>query len=540
MIIKEYLLQLKEKDELDLLLCDILLQQGYITDNVPKTGNRQYGVDIRAHRGKEILLCVVKQGDLNRRNWDSGPNAVRQSLNDIHDGYLNFIKGKDREKKLRIVVATNGMMDEALRPNWDGYVNKNTQWDGMNVEIAFWNIDQLTDFVQKNLFQEQIFDSEMQRLLRRALYYIDVGDYQKQYFEQIIDMFLSQLNDSNSRKVIKKQLSAVFLASQMIAQYAADAGIFKIGIMVSEYLIIRIWKYLLGNDKFEKRLYVDRLHTYLAAYEKWNRKYFGAVQCYCVSKICPPFNNPVEQRVMLYEVLGYLTSYAYYLSYKGENDDTARNECDNIITSIIQLINSHPQFLYPAYDNNIGVVSMLYRLLDRLGRYSDICVLMKNQCETLAYFYLSFRKYPTSSDSFEDAINIQLGLPSEDYSTSGFWGTMLEWIVLMDQKELYESIQPFLSEDLADVTKCTWFLCSNEEKSLYDPHAMNLAGDGVAYDAEKTFEKMKETVDYVMKQYEREDFSFDTYSFEALEFIISRYYGYLPRVKRETNIMVFE
>ena len=36
-----------------------------------------------------------------------------------------------------------------------------------------------------------------------------------------------------------------------------------------------------------------------------------------------------------------------------------------------------------------------------------------------------------------------------------------------------------------------------------------------------------------MKQYETEQFSFDEYSFAALEFIVCRYYGYLVRVKRE-------
>ena len=83
LIIKDYLLQLKEKDELDLLLCDVLLQMGFITDNRPKTGNRQYGVDIRAHNEETLLLCTVKQGDLNRKNWDSDPNSVRQSLNEM-------------------------------------------------------------------------------------------------------------------------------------------------------------------------------------------------------------------------------------------------------------------------------------------------------------------------------------------------------------------------------------------------------------------------------------------------------------------------
>ena len=61
LVIKDYLLQLKEKDELDLLLCDLLFQMGYITDKRPKTGNRQYGVDIRAYNDNEILLMLRKE-----------------------------------------------------------------------------------------------------------------------------------------------------------------------------------------------------------------------------------------------------------------------------------------------------------------------------------------------------------------------------------------------------------------------------------------------------------------------------------------------
>ena len=83
LIIKDYLVKLKEKDELDLLLCDLLLAQGYITDNVPKTGNRQYGVDIQVHTSTELLLCVVKQGNVNRTVWDGNENAVRASLNEV-------------------------------------------------------------------------------------------------------------------------------------------------------------------------------------------------------------------------------------------------------------------------------------------------------------------------------------------------------------------------------------------------------------------------------------------------------------------------
>lgn len=533
LIIKDYLLQLKEKDELDLLICDILLQMGYVTDNQPKTGNRQFGVDIRAHNDEEILLLVIKQGDLTRKVWDADQNAVRQSLDEIQDSYLNYINGADRNKKLHIIVATNGMIDEATRPNWEGYKAHNTNWDGMKVELDFWNIDTLTEYVQKYLFDEHVFDSEMQVLMRRALYFIGERDYRKEYYEQIVEMFILQLNDKDSVKVCKKKLCSVHLACQMIATYADEAGLFKIGIMVSEYLIIKYWKYIMTNNLFEKTAYIEWLIKYLSAYEKWNQKYYETVRYCCAGANRLPSCNPVEQKVILYEVLGYLITYAYFLSFMWTYDKLSHKRCQEILVSIVQLINNYPQFLYAPFDNHIGIISMLYRLLDRLGRFEDIKVLVQNQCGCLMQYYRMYKKYPSPADSFEDAVNIHMGFPSEDYVTSAFWGTMLEWIVLMNQEKTYDMLHDFSLEDLANVTKCAWFLTAEEEIKLYDDYAMNQAGDGVAFEVEQSFDEAKENISFVMKQYEQETFSFETYSFDALEFIICRYYGYLPRVKRE-------
>lgn len=533
LIIKDYLLQLKEKDELDLLICDILLQMGYVTDNQPKTGNRQFGVDVRAHNDEELLLLVIKQGDLTRKVWDADQNAVRQSLNEIHDSYLNYINGADRNKKLHIIVATNGMIDEATRPNWEGYKAQNTNWNGIKVELDFWNIDILTEYVQKYLFDEHVFDSEMQVLMRRALYFIGERDYRKEYYEQIVKMFILQLNDKDSAKVRNKKLCSAHLACQMIATYAEEAGLFKIGIMVSEYLIIKYWKYIMTNNLFEKPAYIEWLIKYLSAYEKWNQKYYEAVRYCCAGANRLSFSNPVEQKVILYEVLGFLITYAYYLSYMWQYDKLSHKRCQEVLASIVQLINNYLQFLYAPFDNHIGIISMLYRLLDRLGRCDDINVLVQNQCGCLMQYYRIYKKYPSPVDTFEDAVNIHMGFPAEDYVTSAFWGTMLEWIVLMDQEKTYDMLHDFLLEDLATVTKCSWFLTSEEEINLYDDYAMNMAGDGVAFELEQSFDEAKENISFVMKQYEQETFSFEKYSFDALEFIICRYYGYLPRVKRE-------
>lgn len=533
LIIKDYLLLLKEKDELDLLLCDLLLQMGYITDNRPETGNRQYGVDILAHNSKEVLLCVVKQGNLDRKNWDSGPNAVRQSINEIKDTYIGLIPKIDRIKHLRIAVVTNGMMDEALRPNWEGFVRQNTNWNGIRVEIEFWNIDKLVGDVQSYLLDEHLFGNKMRRSFRQALYFIGGNDYHNEHFENIIDSYIGQFDDADTVKEQKKRTAGLYLATQMIAQYAAEEKIYKVAVMVSEYLIIRYWRYLLSYGKFEKRQYIEWLLKFLKSYSKWCQKYYESVRYCCEGHNRLPLYNSVENRVILYELLGHLITYAYYLSFSSDCDSVSKERCNQVHNSIISLINNYPQILYPPYDRHIGTISMLYRFLDRMGRERDICELLYHQCTYLMVYYLKFRKYPTPTDSFEDAVNIEMGLPAEDYVTSAFWGTMLEWIVLMGHKELYQKLQLFLEEDLKEVTKCVWFLRANEEAILYERYAMNRAGEGIALSVEKSFEQLAEKINFVMQQYKNEEFSFEKYNFKALEFIVGRYYGYLVKIQRE-------
>lgn len=532
LVIKDYLSQLKEKDELDFLICDLLLQMGYITDNRPETGNRQYGVDIRARKGKEILLGVIKQGRLNRTNWDSGPNAVRQSVNEIRDTYIRQMTEEDQKKQIRIVVITNDMMDEAVRIAWDSYVDENAKWGRKNITMEFWNIDKLVDDVQKYLFEENLFGTEWQSTLRKALYFIEESDYRNCYFEQIIDGYLSGMSTEDKPKIRDKKLTGLYTATQMIAQYASDAHIYKIAIMVTEYLIIRYWKYLLEHQLFEKKAYIEWLIKFLKVYEKWNKQYYDAVRICCEGENQLSLYHSVEQRVILYEMIGYLTTYAYYQCCKNKKDEDSWAKGSEVYNSIINLIRNHPQFWYPPYDEHIGIISMVYRLMDRVGNQDDIRYLMDQQCTRLVMEYRMHKRYPAPSDTFEEALSIYQN-QENDYSCSGLWGGILQWMVLMDQEGLYEKCKWNLQEDYKDVAKCAWFLRAEEELKLYDAYAMNLSGDGTCFEIENDFESIKKQIQFVREQYREEIFSYETYSFPALEFIVSRYYRYSVRIKRE-------
>ena len=124
LVISEYLRSLKERDELDRLLPNLLLEMGYVPVSRPQIGNRQYGVDIAA-RGKnaetgedELLLLVVKQGDIGRGEWNGGNQSVRQSIDEIFDVYLkSHLEPQDKNRSIRIILATSGDLKQTIQSN---------------------------------------------------------------------------------------------------------------------------------------------------------------------------------------------------------------------------------------------------------------------------------------------------------------------------------------------------------------------------------------------------------------------------------------
>ena len=63
-------------------------------------------------------------------------------------------------------------------------------WSGIKVRIEFWNVDKLVVDIQKYLFDEHIFGAEIQRVLRKALHFINKSDYCKKYAERSFQVFI--------------------------------------------------------------------------------------------------------------------------------------------------------------------------------------------------------------------------------------------------------------------------------------------------------------------------------------------------------------
>src|ERR1043165_7505119 len=106
LLVRNYLASLREREELDAILPDLLSELGYTEYSRPQRGTAQAGVDIVAigddEGERKVFLFSVKQGDLTRQSWDGTPQALRSSLNEILDTSIPT-KIPKRYQSLKIV-----------------------------------------------------------------------------------------------------------------------------------------------------------------------------------------------------------------------------------------------------------------------------------------------------------------------------------------------------------------------------------------------------------------------------------------------------
>jgi hypothetical protein len=148
LIIKEYISLLKESKELDSLIPELLLAMGHEVISKPQIGHRQFGIDVASkgidRDGKEkIFLFTIKQGDIDRKDWDSNEQSIRQSLNDILDVYMsNKLLDEYSNLPKKVILATGGDMKQNIEDNWKGYTENHKKEN--EIEFDFWGGDKLS------------------------------------------------------------------------------------------------------------------------------------------------------------------------------------------------------------------------------------------------------------------------------------------------------------------------------------------------------------------------------------------------------------
>lgn len=484
LVIAEYLRSLKERDELDRLLPDLLIEMGYIPIARPQTGNRQYGVDIGA-RGKnpetgldELLLLVVKQGDIGRSEWDSGDQSVRQSVNEIFDvSSASNLEPQDQNRSIHIVVATGGDLKQTVQENWKGFVRNNQD----KACIEFWGADAIAALMETYLFDEHIFLDDDRRDFRRALALSGDSEYDREDLHRLFLRMLDldnkgQLTDKPKKsKALLKALRIVNLAAQAFARWTLrDVGDSRQGLFAIERALLWSWHRIqLADEKSQQATLSNAFNTIWWGYYRFASQYFERIQpyCYVESGLIRYASNGMESSLIAFEHIGILASIALFLglhpvSTEEERDFWAKN-ANAVVDALESWLNNNGVSSSPCLDRHSQDITLALFIMFRLGRAETAKEWLRKLFRNVDYAYKAKKYVPISTDSLDDLVEEGgwLNGQSSDRMMETSWvlASFAGWCVVFGMDDVYEALAQNAQEVYPQICIQLW----HPEKDLF-------------------------------------------------------------------------
>ncbi len=516
LLIKEYLAQLKESNELDKLLTDLLLMMDFDIISHPQMGVRQYGVDILAKgiykQVETILIFTVKRGDIIRSDWDSTPQSIRSSLNEIKDVYITrFLKLEYKKIPKKIILATGGILKSEIKPNWDNYSESNTIKD--KVEYEFWGGDTIAKFIENHMLNEHVFPHKLRSDIRKSLALIADPDYELNHFYNFLNSFLLEIEDkNNSNKKLINEIIGKFRTLKVVLgilyHWAKMENNIKPVIYCFERALLNTWEMMRKNRLFDqKKILSQWMELRMLLLLRYN-EYVNKISKHCVIQngIYGRSIHSITENINVFEQLGIISVAAYmnFEQFYMSKDDRFIEIFENTVNILKKLINNHKALLSPYFDSNINGISnslFVFALSSEKDFVKDWIIKIVNH---IFYAYQKLGKYfPISTDSVEDliAISISEKIPKEKlFNLSTMLPILAQWSAILDLEEPYLLIKHLCQEYFTETTLQIWYPDDDTEKHLYIQNAGLLSGSTDApYDIPESVSKMKEEILNIQK-----------------------------------------
>ena len=202
-----------------------------------------------------------------------------------------------------------------------------------------------------------------------------------------------------------------------------------------------------------------------------------------------------------------------------------------IANRIVAVIVHNPAASTPPFDDNVVEVALALRAL-AVGKRADYARAWAEQIvRTLgfAWFHQPSR-VPTYSGTFEDRIDVLLGVEKAEFSSSTILALLAEWAVVSNDPALYETIREVIDEQLSEVDLQVWVPTDKTDPNLYAGPAINT---GLFRTSIKLPDKFSEFVAQVRKETSVDEdvdpYSADDFGLPLISHIASRRFRTPPR-----------
>lgn len=467
LVLQNYIGSLKERNELDALLPELLIAMGHSVLSRPQTGVPQAGVDILSsytdpNGNEELYLFIIKFGDIRREDLFTGQQAIEPSAREACTDFArNRLTEAQRARPKHVVVVSSGVVKQEAATGFAGLADEVNARPGFTFD--FWGIDQLTPLIEKHVFDESLLLGHGQSDLRAALAGLRDSRASIERFVHFIEKVLalpeSEAGDSpvTKRRKFLRRCAAAAMGHGVLVVWGGAENNLRPGVVAGEYLALRLWSGavhlgLTGDSEFQRRLNATlELHVHNLS------NYFDKTLPVLKNEraLVQHRPNPVFYADLVFEELGRLATLLLLLQRMEGVEDRRRQVHGDIVT----VINANSIAVRPLLDGQGIDLSLVFTALLKEGAVDTVRAITQGVTQQLRRSVMSNERLPVDTDLLEDAIAVHFtGEAGErDFFETTTLVPMLATVVSVVQDEAGLDLLRNLAPQLSGVTLERWY-----------------------------------------------------------------------------------
>lgn len=486
LLIRDYLASLRERDELDAVLPDLLSELGFNVYSRPQRGTSQLGVDIAAvgkddDGEKKLFLFSVKQGDLTRQDWDGNPQALRSSLDEIIDAYIpHRVPSRYKDLKIVICLAFGGDVNEQVREKLTGFIDRNTS---AKVTFDEWNGDKIAGMILNGILREEILPKPLRSSFQKAVAMVDEPDVSYEHFSRLAESLRKAgIASGKARVRSARQLN---ICLWILFVWARSAGNIESPYRASELALLMAWELLrptLGSNRRELKALslvvrqMIELHLTISMEFIDHRVLPYADKFHGIS-MATGSRSSLDVNLALFEVLARISLAGLWLYWIGERGgethvEQIRQRVAQLAQTGLTIIRNNPILFLPITDGQGTSIALFLQLwlvsgIDAVG----VTSWLQEMAKRLEFTILTRGRYTTSLSDYRDLAEHPRDR-SDDYFKEATAGSTVVpliavWLHALGATQDVEALSRLAQNELEHCTLQLWLPDATSEEKFY-------------------------------------------------------------------------
>ena len=470
-ILQQYLADMRERDELDLLLPELLVAMGHTVLSRPQRGTRQAGVDclseIRTAEGRAAYLFIIKQGDVERKEFFASPNGIEPSVREAKTDYIRTRLPQHLEQaRKHIILVSNGRMTEVANQNFASLTKEVSEQP--LCDLDFWGDDKLAECIEEHLLNDALILGDGRSHLRKAIATIDgpaiaIGHMAK-FFGGIVRTQPDE--PAPPVKAFVKRCSAAMVGWVVFTSWCRSEDNLKPAVVTGEHLLLNLWSSAQRCGHHEHSDFVVRHDQVLNLYTGLLLEYYKKVlpQLLNVRAIRRYRPERMPYMSLVFDEMGRLAMLLLILA-ASQNDEDLQLEVGKGLASLFEV---HTGCLLPYFDGQSIDLSVALAAFMSIGATQPTTTVIEGASGRLHKALELDKWLPIDSDSHEDALAVELNeaaMSREFFQVTTLVPMLATVSAVIADERLLDFLREQVLPQLRDVTLERWFPNSTLETS---------------------------------------------------------------------------